>query len=204
MKTKGMLSRALSVGLFLFAASTTAFAAPGNFGERIGDGNGVPVYSNGTCGYVSGKSNYVDGKYMGMKWQCVEFARRYTYIKKGYRIPSNSYTASAKTTWVNAERLGLKMAKNGGKNRPRKNDLVFSTAGTYGHVGVITSAPANITLPGVYYVAITHQNWYTQNTTKTPKITRKLTVIKGTDGDLRYSLAGFDSSYPIAGWAWRQ
>ena len=28
--------------------------------------------------------SYVDGIYMGYKWQCVEFARRWLYLNKGY------------------------------------------------------------------------------------------------------------------------
>lgn len=151
---------------------------PKHFGREIGDGNGVKVYDNGSTGWVDKECSIYNKKYMGIKWQCVEFARRYTYIKRGYLIPSNSLTYSAKSMWKNAAKLGLKTEKNGGGNRPRTNDLVFSTYGDYGHVGVITSAPGSIKKPGNYTITITHQNWSTQNNKQSHK-TLTLTVKKG-------------------------
>ena len=52
---------------------------------------GVPAYS---CDYDSADDeelptrqayrSYIDGVYMGHKWQCVEFARRWLYLNHGY------------------------------------------------------------------------------------------------------------------------
>lgn len=62
------------------------------FGTILGYAPGnVPVYSSD---YDSADDNelpnrhayrsYIDGIFMGYKWQCVEFARRWMYINKGY------------------------------------------------------------------------------------------------------------------------
>ena len=65
-------------------------AAP--FGTLLGIAPGdVPVFSSD---YASAYDNelpnrhayrsYVDGIFMGYKWQCVEFARRWLYVNHGY------------------------------------------------------------------------------------------------------------------------
>lgn len=185
--------------IFFLFAQTVFAATPSNFGRILGYVNGVAVRSNGNTSYVSYLNNYVNNKYMGMKWQCVEFARRYTYLKRGYLIPSISgKTGTAKLIWNNLSALGLSKADNGGKNRPRVGDLVFSTYGTNGHVGVITGAPISISRTGTYTITIGHQNWSSTN----PTISRRLTVTR-VNGSLRYTLEGFSSSYTIRGWAWR-
>lgn len=196
---KKMLGILLVSSLFLLFTQAV-YAAPAGFGNLLGYINGVEVRSNGSTSYVSNVSNYVNGKYMGMKWQCVELARRYTYLQKGYLIPSISgKTGTAKEMWNNTSSLGLSKSDNGGTNRPRVGDLVFSTYGTTGHVGVISSAPSSISSTGTYYVTIGQQNW----SSTSPTISRKLKVTK-VNGVLLYNLDGFDdSSYTIKGWAWR-
>ena len=199
MKTKRMLFGCLTLGLLLIFFSSAFAAAPGNFGKLLGSPNGVAAYSNGSTTYISNLSNYYNSKYMGMKWQCVEFTRRYTYIKRGYLIPSNSYTKTATTVWNNASALGLSKANNGSTNRPRVNDLVFSTPNTTGHVGVIVSAPSSISSTGTYSVTVAHQNW----STTTPTIKLTLTVKKNSSGAFVYKLSNFSSTYTVKGWAWR-
>lgn len=190
---------AVACGVLLLFTQTVYAAVPSNFGKILGYINGIVVRSNGNTSYVSNSSNYVNNKYMGMKWQCVELARRYTYLKRGYLIPSISgKTGTAKQMWYNTSALGLSKSDNGGKNRPRVGDLVFSTYGLTGHVGVISSAPSSITRAGTYTVTIGHQNW----SSTSPTISRRLIVTK-VNGYLRYSLEGFSSNYTIKGWAWR-
>ena len=62
------------------------------FGTILGYASGnVPVYSSdyATASDIehpkrSSYYSYCNGVYMGYKWQCVEFARRWMYINKGY------------------------------------------------------------------------------------------------------------------------
>lgn len=199
---KKILGLFIVSGILLLLAQT-GHALPSGFGNILGYINGVEVRYNGSNpSYVAptpAYNSYVNGKYMGIKWQCVELARRYTYLKKGYLIPSISgKTGTAAQIWSNASALGLSKSDNGGTNRPRVGDMVFSTYGSTGHVGVISSAPSSISNTGTYSVTIGQQNWGTTS----PTITRKLTV-KKVNGVLRYNLEGFSSSYTIKGWAWR-
>ena len=66
--------------------------APARFGTLLGIApGGVPAYSSD---YETADDaalpdrhayrSYVDGIYMGYKWQCVEFARRWLYVNRGW------------------------------------------------------------------------------------------------------------------------
>ena len=46
-------------------------------GQRIDSLNGVFVYYNGSVSNVSGRNKASDGYNLGMKYQCVEFVKRY-------------------------------------------------------------------------------------------------------------------------------
>ena len=62
------------------------------FGTALGTApGGVVSYSSDydtadekTYPNRSSYRSYYDGIYMGYKWQCVEFARRWLYVNKGY------------------------------------------------------------------------------------------------------------------------
>ena len=65
---------------------------PAKFGALLGMApGGVPIYSSDYDSadereYPTRQSyqSYIDGVFMGYKWQCVEFARRWLYLNKGY------------------------------------------------------------------------------------------------------------------------
>jgi glutathionylspermidine amidase/synthetase len=90
MKTRKFLSLSflLVLVLCLLPLSLTYAAQP--FGTYLGSFNGVVSYSNGSTSNVSNQSNYVNGTYIGMKWQCVEYVRRYYLSRYG----KNLYTGS--------------------------------------------------------------------------------------------------------------
>ena len=93
----------------LFSVSLTfvwvvAQAAP--YGTNLGNFNGVTVYSNGDPNYASYQNNYISGVYIGMKWQCVEYVRRYYYQTYGLDLAAR-HTGHAKTFWDAATRMGL-------------------------------------------------------------------------------------------------
>ncbi len=71
------------------------------FGEKIGSFNGVQLYSNQRDETNCKDTYYYKGVYTGVKWQCVEFVRRYLIIKEGvtfsdvtsaYEIPNAQFT----------------------------------------------------------------------------------------------------------------
>ena len=91
--------------------------------------------------------NMVDNLFMGYKWQCVELARRWMYMNKGYLFDdvAMAYDIFSLTSVrvVNSdERLPLKSFKNGSKRHPEPGALLIWNEGgefeTTGHVAVVT------------------------------------------------------------------
>jgi len=71
--------------------------------DLVGVWNGVSIYSNNDYDYSTNNSNsnYYNGIYTGIKWQCVEFARRYLIVTHGitfsdvtsaFQIPDAKFT----------------------------------------------------------------------------------------------------------------
>src|SRR5437667_583202 len=89
--------RALLVfgALIALALMPISFAAQ-SFGTNLGEFNGVSSFSNGSSGYYSGSSNFVSGIYTGIKWQCVEYVRRFYLTVYGVDLGSK-YRGNADT-----------------------------------------------------------------------------------------------------------
>ncbi len=128
---------------------------PATFGTLLGIAPGnVPVYSSD---YESADDtllpdrhayrSYVDGIYMGYKWQCVEFARRWMYLNKGYIFDDVAMAydifrlQSVRIVGEN-RRLPLRAFKNGSARHPVPGCLlVWDEGGEFertGHVAVVT------------------------------------------------------------------
>tara|TARA_R110002012_G_scaffold1863_1_gene8955 strand:+ start:511 stop:1197 length:687 start_codon:yes stop_codon:yes gene_type:complete len=115
-------------------------------GEEIGAFNNVPVYYND--GYAScGDRNWSsDGTYSyGLKWQCVEFVRRYYYEALNHKMPnrwgnaSDYFRLQTPSGEMNTERNLVQY--HNGDTKPKVNDILVWGAGTggYGHVAIITA-----------------------------------------------------------------
>jgi hypothetical protein len=50
-----------------------------SIGQQIDSLNGVSVFYNGSFGNISGRNITKDGYNLGLKYQCVEFVKRYYY-----------------------------------------------------------------------------------------------------------------------------
>lgn len=96
--------------------------------------------------------SYLGHEYMGYKWQCVEFARRFLYLNYGvvftdvrmaYEIFSLRYLRQV----VNDAILPLQAFKNGSKKLPTAGSLlIWQEGGEFkktGHVAIITEVLAN-------------------------------------------------------------
>jgi len=115
-------------------------------GQVIDSYKGVKVYYNGNVGNVSGRNVTKDGYNLGLKYQCVEFAKRFYYEAYGHRMP-DSYGHAKDFFDRNLEHgaynraRGMKQYRNGGPEKPRKNDLVIigaSSGNSFGHLFIIT------------------------------------------------------------------
>ena len=128
-------------------------AAP--FGTLLGIApGGVPVYScdHATverAGLTDRQSfrSYVDGEFMGYKWQCVEFARRWLYAATGCvfdDIPMAYDIFRLRTVRRVADgaRLPLRSFRNGARRPPEPGALlIWNEGGEFdvtGHVAVVT------------------------------------------------------------------
>ncbi len=111
----------------------------------------LPLYSNGTCTYLSNEHCHDNnGNYLGIKYQCVEFVRRYIYQKAGINLASlwakgdahDWYDARDK---MNLSKIPIKYAQEG--------DIITFTGGPYGHIGIVNNISD-------HYINVTSQNLY--------------------------------------------
>jgi surface antigen len=121
------------------------------FGQKIDDFNGVAVYYNGKVSTVKGRNVTADHYNLGLKYQCVEFVKRYYYEKLNHKMP-NSYG--------NAKDFFDKNVQDGKLNRSRnliqyqnpsateiqEEDLIIfdgSVFNKFGHVAIVSKVSEN-------------------------------------------------------------
>lgn len=121
----------------------TAFSV----GQQIDSLNGVYVYYNGGVDNVSGRNTTADGYNLGLKYQCVEFVKRYYYEHLNHKMP-DSY-GHAKDFFDNTLSDGQRNSKrnldqysNPSQTKPKVNDLLIfdgTFLNKYGHVAIISN-----------------------------------------------------------------
>lgn len=106
----------------------------------IGTFNGINAYSNQQGLLDKNEQNYYNGIYTGIKWQCVEYARRYLIVRHGITFSdvNNAY-----------EIPRAKFTKLNGNTIIMNNNLIigslivwqqyYENDGYEGHVAVVTS-----------------------------------------------------------------
>lgn len=117
-------------------------------GDIVDSLDGVAVYHNGGVNHTEGRNLTPDGYNLGLKYQCVEFVKRYYYEYYNHRMP-DSY-GHAKSFFNNELKDGelntqrdLLQYRNGGKEKPAKGDIIIfapTIANPYGHVAIIADA----------------------------------------------------------------
>lgn len=120
-------------------------------GEVLDQYNGIPVYFNDHVGNVLGRNLSRDKYNIGLKYQCVEFVKRYYYEKLGHKMP-NSYGHAKdffnpvlKDGTYNEERDMLQFL-NGSTRPPVAEDLIVfgpTSFNAYGHVAIISRVGEN-------------------------------------------------------------
>ena len=92
-------------------------------GEAIDSQDGVAVYYNGGVGHREGRNLAPDGYNLGVKYQCVEFVKRYYYQHFNHKMPDASghaadfFDAKLADGELNKAR-GLLQFRNGGSSAP--------------------------------------------------------------------------------------
>lgn len=115
-------------------------------GEKMDEFNGVTIYYNGGVNNVSGRRMTSDGYNLGLKYQCVEFVKRYYYQHLNHKMP-DTY-GHAKDFFIPAVKDGRKNTQrnltqytNPSKSLPKVNDLLVfkgNTFNKYGHVAIVS------------------------------------------------------------------
>lgn len=108
--------------------------------------NGVYVYYNGAIDNVGERLTSKDGYNIGLKYQCVEFVKRYYFyhfkhkMTDSYGNAKDFYDAKIKDGKINEQR-GLVQFENPSKSKPKVDDLLIldkSATNPYGHVAIVS------------------------------------------------------------------
>jgi hypothetical protein len=120
-------------------------------GQEIDRLNGVAVFYNGGIGHSSGRNLAPDGYNLGLKYQCVEFVKRYYCDHLNHEMPDSHgnakefFDAALPDGARNLHRDLVQYAK-GGSSRPRPDDLLVfgpSLLNRYGHVAIVSAVKEN-------------------------------------------------------------
>lgn len=111
-------------------------------GQPIDSLNHVVVFYNGDIGNVNGR-NVENGYNIGLKYQCVEFVKRYYYEHLSHKMPDSYghaksfYDSEIQDGEFNKQR-GLIQFTNPSNSKPAVNDLIVMDGSKYGHVAIIS------------------------------------------------------------------
>lgn len=120
-------------------------------GDRLDEYNGVGVYYNGAINHVSGRLTTSDGYNLGLRYQCVEFVKRYYYQRFEHRMPNSMgnakefFSARVPHGALNTERM-LVQYRNGAGTTPQEDDLIVFAPwafNRYGHVAIVSAVGAD-------------------------------------------------------------
>jgi surface antigen len=115
-------------------------------GEVVDTLNGVKVYYNGGVSNSEGRNLTEDGYNIGVKYQCVEFIKRYYYEHLQHKMPDtygnaiDYYDTTLKDSMHNKKR-NLIQFSNPSKAKPKENDIIIfdkTLFNRYGHVAIIS------------------------------------------------------------------
>lgn len=120
-------------------------------GEKIDSLNHVIVYYNGNTGNIFGRNITKDNYNLGLKYQCVEFVKRYYYEYLHHKMPNvygnaiDFYDKDIADGQLNTQR-DLNQYSNPSKSKPKINDLIIldgTFSNPYGHVAIISEVTDN-------------------------------------------------------------
>jgi len=161
--------------LLLFSVIVVGFSFNGpytNVGTQIDSYNGVAVYFNGKdFTNVVGRSMTKDGYNLGLKYQCVEFVKRYYYEVYGHKMPDafghakDLFDKSLGDKAFNRKR-GLMQYRNVREYKPQVDDLLVYDGypgNKFGHVAIISKVTDD-------EIEIVQQNMGTRTRIKIPLV----------------------------------
>ncbi len=137
---------ALIIGIYLFVTRSNINPSF-EVGQAVDSLNHVTVFYNGGVGNVEERNLAPDGYNLGLKYQCVEFVKRYYYEHLNFKMPDSYGHAKSFFDYevedgeLN-ERRGLLQFSNPSSTKPAVSDLVVfkpSLWNRYGHVAIVSA-----------------------------------------------------------------
>lgn len=115
-------------------------------GDKLDSLNGVYVYYNANVGNVKGRNTSADGYNIGLKYQCVEFVKRYYYQHLNHKMPDSyghakDFYEKGLGDGKRSKRRNLIQYANPSNSKPKVDDLLVfdgTTTNKYGHVAIIS------------------------------------------------------------------
>lgn len=117
-------------------------------GQKLDSLNGVYVYYNGGIDNVEERNTSPDGYNIGLKYQCVEFVKRYYFEYYKHKMPDSYgnakdfFSISVKDGELNKQR-NLIQFTNPSSIKPEVGDLIIMdghAGNPYGHVAIVSKA----------------------------------------------------------------
>ena len=133
------------------------------FGTILGKNNEVIAYSN-NGGDLNPEGyhydNYIEDIFSGLKYECVEYSRRWLISVKNLTFPalpcaSDIWHLEQVSDIYSENAVKLNRIQNGAKCPPEPGDLLIyakNPSAPYGHVAVVIGVEKN-------YIKIAEQNW---------------------------------------------
>ncbi len=136
-------------------------------GQVVDSLDGVKVYFNGGVNHVLERNVSVDGYNIGLKYQCVEFVKRYYFEHFNHRMPDtyghakSFFDPNVAHGKMNSARA-LQQFYNGQDIAPKHGDIIVfkpSLTNPYGHVAIVSKIIASENLDSqAMQVEIIQQN----------------------------------------------
>jgi surface antigen len=115
-------------------------------GQPIDSLDGVFVFCNGSTNHISERNVTPDHYNLGMKYQCVEFVKRYYYFHFKHKMPESYgdakrfFDPDVRDGEINKDR-NLIQSTNPGCTKPEKGDILVlngTSYNPYGHVAIVS------------------------------------------------------------------
>jgi surface antigen len=141
----------LTVFVLYYIATHFNFNRSHEVGDQLDELNGVAIYYNGGVNTAQGRNLSKEGYNLGLRYQCVEFVKRYFFERHAHRMPDtyghakDYFDKQLGDGSLNTKRAMLQF-QNGSATQPQAEDLlVFAPTlfNPYGHVAIVARVGAN-------------------------------------------------------------
>ncbi|MCV9928469.1 CHAP domain-containing protein [Flavobacterium sp. LS1R49] len=155
MKTKRWLFLLIGLSIFLFsgiwAFKKFNFNSSHTIGQPLDSINGICVYYNGGVNNVTDRNLTEDNYNLGLKYQCVEFVKRYYYEHFNHKMPDSyghakDFFDDKLSDGQKNEKRDLTQYTNSSTSKPKVDDLLIYSGtifNRFGHVAIVSNVADN-------------------------------------------------------------